>query len=81
MRRLSTVLHWRPPNVHIFNTNPSLLQCVFCASKDFKQCFIQAYGIVWKAVDRKTGEVVAVKKIFDAFRNQTDAQVCSLLLM
>lgn len=33
-----------------------------------------AYGIVWKAVDRKTGEVVAIKKIFDAFRNQTDAQ-------
>lgn len=34
----------------------------------------QAYGIVWKAVDQKTGTVVAVKKIFDAFRNQTDAQ-------
>ncbi|KAJ8955892.1 hypothetical protein NQ318_005440 [Aromia moschata] len=33
-----------------------------------------AYGIVWKAMDRKTKEVVAVKKIFDAFRNQTDAQ-------
>lgn len=33
-----------------------------------------AYGIVWKAVDKKTGEIVAVKKIFDAFRNQTDAQ-------
>ncbi|XP_057312245.1 extracellular signal-regulated kinase 2-like isoform X1 [Hydractinia symbiolongicarpus] len=33
-----------------------------------------AYGIVWKAIDRKTGDVVAVKKIFDAFRNQTDAQ-------
>jgi len=33
-----------------------------------------AYGIVWKAVDKKTGSVVAVKKIFDAFRNQTDAQ-------
>ncbi|KAB0803395.1 hypothetical protein PPYR_00367 [Photinus pyralis] len=33
-----------------------------------------AYGIVWKAIDRKTREVVAVKKIFDAFRNQTDAQ-------
>jgi len=29
---------------------------------------------VWKAVDKKTGEVVALKKIFDAFRNQTDAQ-------
>lgn len=33
-----------------------------------------AYGIVWKGIDRKTGEIVAVKKIFDAFRNQTDAQ-------
>lgn len=35
----------------------------------------QAYGIVWKAVDRRTGEVVAIKKIFDAFKNKTDAQV------
>lgn len=35
----------------------------------------QAYGIVWKAVDRRTGEVVAIKKIFDAFRDKTDAQV------
>nr|XP_037855957.1 mitogen-activated protein kinase 15 isoform X6 [Chlorocebus sabaeus] len=34
----------------------------------------QAYGIVWKAVDRRTGEVVAIKKIFDAFRDKTDAQ-------
>ncbi|KAM6350462.1 mitogen-activated protein kinase 15 [Podargus strigoides] len=33
-----------------------------------------AYGIVWKATDRRTGEIVAVKKIFDAFRNRTDAQ-------
>ncbi|KAJ8672509.1 hypothetical protein QAD02_003768 [Eretmocerus hayati] len=33
-----------------------------------------AYGIVWKAVDKRTKESVAVKKIFDAFRNQTDAQ-------
>nr|ABC94475.1 extracellular signal-regulated kinase 7 [Danio rerio] len=32
-----------------------------------------AYGIVWKAADRKSGETVAVKKIFDAFRNRTDA--------
>jgi len=36
---------------------------------------LQAYGIVWKAIDKKTGEVMALKKIFDAFRNQTDAQV------
>ena len=34
----------------------------------------QAYGIVWKATDKKSKEIVAVKKIFDAFRNQTDAQ-------
>ncbi|XP_077362201.1 mitogen-activated protein kinase 15 [Festucalex cinctus] len=33
-----------------------------------------AYGIVWKAEDRQTGEIVAVKKIFDAFKNKTDAQ-------
>ncbi len=34
----------------------------------------QAYGIVWKSVDRKSGEIVALKKIFDAFTNPTDAQ-------
>ncbi|XP_065607576.1 mitogen-activated protein kinase 15 [Cyrtonyx montezumae] len=33
-----------------------------------------AYGIVWKAVHRSTGEAVAVKKIFDAFRTRTDTQ-------
>ena len=33
-----------------------------------------AYGVVWKATDRRSGTVVAVKKIFDAFRNRTDAQ-------
>ena len=36
---------------------------------------VQAYGIVWKAVDKKTRETVALKKIFDAFQNATDAQV------
>eukprot|EP00760_Papus_ankaliazontas_P035062 PhM_4_TR7601/c0_g1_i2/m.59891/K19603/MAPK15; mitogen-activated protein kinase 15 len=33
-----------------------------------------AYGIVWKAIDRRTRSFVAVKKIFDAFQNSTDAQ-------
>ena len=33
-----------------------------------------AYGIVWKAIDRKLKQVVAVKKVFDAFHNPTDAQ-------
>ena len=33
-----------------------------------------AYGIVWKATDKKSKETVALKKIFDAFQNSTDAQ-------
>lgn len=33
-----------------------------------------AYGIVWKALDRKYKQIVAVKKVFDAFHNATDAQ-------
>ena len=36
-----------------------------------------AYGIVWKAHDKKTKDVVALKKIFDAFQNAKDAQVIS----
>ncbi len=35
----------------------------------------QAYGIVWKAIDKKTHQTIALKKIFDAFQNSTDAQV------
>ena len=33
-----------------------------------------AYAVVFKAVDKKTKQVVALKKIFDAFQNKTDAQ-------
>ena len=33
-----------------------------------------AYGIVWRAIDRRSKETVALKKIFDAFQNATDAQ-------
>ena len=32
------------------------------------------YGVVWKALDRKTEDVIALKKIYDAFRNGTDSQ-------
>ncbi|GAX77098.1 hypothetical protein CEUSTIGMA_g4544.t1 [Chlamydomonas eustigma] len=32
-----------------------------------------AYGVVWKAVDSRK-QIVALKKIFDAFQNATDAQ-------
>lgn len=33
-----------------------------------------AYAVVFKATDKKTKSVVAMKKIFDAFQNATDAQ-------
>ena len=29
---------------------------------------------MWKAIDKRSKEVVALKKIFDAFQNATDAQ-------
>jgi len=33
-----------------------------------------SYGIVWKAIDKRSRAIVALKKCFDAFRNNTDAQ-------
>jgi len=33
-----------------------------------------AYGIVWRVAYKQTGKVYALKKIFDAFSNATDAQ-------
>ncbi|EAY10933.1 CMGC family protein kinase [Trichomonas vaginalis G3] len=33
-----------------------------------------AYGIVWRAQDRVTGQLVALKKVFGAFQNVIDAQ-------
>lgn len=33
-----------------------------------------AYGHVWKVTDKKTGQIMALKKIFDAFQHSTDAQ-------
>jgi serine/threonine protein kinase len=33
-----------------------------------------AYGVVWKALQRRTGKIVALKKVFDAFQNETDSQ-------
>ena len=31
-----------------------------------------AYGVVYKAMDKKTKEIVALKKNFDAIQNVTD---------
>jgi len=33
-----------------------------------------AYGVVWKAIEKRSRQTVALKKCFDAFRNGTDAQ-------
>jgi len=33
-----------------------------------------AYAVVFKAMDKKNKDIVAIKKIFDAFQNATDAQ-------
>ena len=52
----------------------SSITCVTCIPQLAQAC-TQAYGIVWKAVDKKTRDVIALKKIFDAFQNATDAQV------
>lgn len=46
--------------------------CILGQPADPSSC--QAYGIVWKAIDRKTHEFVALKKIYDAFQNSQDAQ-------
>ena len=35
---------------------------------------LKAYGIVWKAIEKRSRAVIALKKCFDAFRNSTDAQ-------
>lgn len=34
-----------------------------------------SYGIVWKAIEKRSRSFVALKKCFDAFRNSTDAQL------
>ena len=33
-----------------------------------------AYGHVWKVLDKKTNQTLALKKIFDAFQHSIDAQ-------
>jgi mitogen-activated protein kinase 15 len=33
-----------------------------------------AYGVVWKAIDKKNRDVVAIKKIFDAYANPIDTK-------
>lgn len=32
-----------------------------------------AYGVVWKAIEKSSKKMVAIKKVYDAFLNDTDA--------
>ncbi len=45
----------------------------------------QAYGIVWKAIDKKSRKTVALKKIFDAFQvfpfGSADLTIPTILLL
>lgn len=56
----------------ITRSNPRTLNVCYCFH--FQRLGKGAYGIVWKAIDKRTLITVAVKKIFDAFRNETDAK-------
>ncbi|KAL5968409.1 Mitogen-activated protein kinase 15 [Taenia solium] len=53
---------------------PSVAQALFSHRQT------KAYGIVWKAKYKRFNTYVALKKIFDAFRNKTDAQPSNILL-
>ena len=33
-----------------------------------------AYGHVWKVIEKASGALLALKKIFDAFQNEVDSQ-------
>ena len=33
-----------------------------------------SYGVVWRGIEKKNREVVAIKKIYDAFSNEIDAK-------
>jgi len=55
-----------------------LISLNFVFKSPFDECdligLLGAYGIVWKAIEKKSRGIVALKKCFDAFRNATDAQ-------
>ena len=53
---------------------PACLTRVAAADEITQKLGKGAYAVVFKAIDKKTKNVVALKKIFDAFQNATDAQ-------
>lgn len=61
-------------SVEMFSCKVFITRHVLKAGLKLISVISQAYGIVWKSIDRKTGEIIALKKIFDAFTNPTDAQ-------
>ena len=69
-RALSSMIAYPVP--HLLTSNLAhAVSSAFCVSALSSR---QAYGIVWKAIDKQSKRTVALKKIFDAFQNSTDAQ-------
>lgn len=61
----------------VSNKIGSISVVVWSALVMFIRCLLyirKAYGIVWKAIEKRSRAVIALKKCFDAFRNATDAQ-------
>ena len=68
---MKSTINWAREYVPTFLDGPYYTEVSSTASNSM---LLQAYGVVWRARDRKTGDTVALKKIYDAFQNQTDAQ-------
>ena len=60
--------------LHIIIMTEQIEQHVLKKYQVLKKVGSGAYGHVWRVKDRKTGEVLALKKIFDAFQHSTDSQ-------
>jgi len=56
------------------NTNEEIDAHILDKFEILQQLGKGAYGIVWKVKLKETGEIFALKKIFGAFQNATDAQ-------
>lgn len=78
MRETQTTQHARNVLVFVLHSAQKAQQHRHQARPHVDYCLFtflsQAYGVVWKAIEKRTRQVLALKKCFDAFRNATDAQ-------
>jgi mitogen-activated protein kinase 15 len=73
LKLLSALLH-RGNQIYVVGMSEAIEQHILQKFEICQKLGKGAYGIVWKAIDKRTRQVVALKKCFDAFRNSTDAQ-------